>query len=96
MMPLSGATRGGLRRFSVYVHKDGGPTAPLEFRELDAPTHADVAEIASRAATRIESILKTHGRSLDPELGEQELPELCLDEPGLAALRATRPRRPLA
>ncbi|MBK7583062.1 MAG: transposase [Myxococcales bacterium] len=72
----------------VYVHADGDPRAPLEFRELDAPTHADVAQVAARTAARIESILKAHGRSLDPELGEQELPELCFDEPGLAACYA--------
>ncbi|MCC7171927.1 MAG: transposase [Planctomycetes bacterium] len=72
----------------MYVHVDGDPRAPLEFRELDTPTHADIAEVAARTATRIEKILKAHGRSLDPELGDDAPPELCQDEPGLAACYA--------
>ncbi len=46
----------------VYAHQgddpretEGNPGAPLEFLGLDAPTHADIAEVASR----IEKILKT-------------------------------------
>jgi len=72
----------------VYVHENGDPRSPLEFRELAAPTHADIVEVASRTAARIEKILKAHGRSLDPELGEDTPPELALDEPGLAACYA--------
>ncbi|MCK6538361.1 MAG: hypothetical protein L6Q84_35765 [Polyangiaceae bacterium] len=37
----------------VYVHESGDPRAPLEFRELDTPTHADVAEVAARTAARV-------------------------------------------
>lgn len=70
----------------VYVHD--GPRAPLEFLGLDTPTHADIAEVASRTASRIEKILKTHGRSLDPELGEGEPPQLCLEDPALAGCYA--------
>jgi hypothetical protein len=72
----------------VYVHESGDPRAPLEFRELDTPTHADVAEVAARTAARIEKILRVHGKSLDPELGDDTPPELALDEPGLAACYA--------
>jgi hypothetical protein len=72
----------------VYVHADNDPRSPLEFRELDTPTQADVAEVAARTAARIEKILRAHGRSLDPELGDDEPPALCHDEPGLAACYA--------
>lgn len=67
-----------------YVHEDGNPHAPLTFLELDAPTHADIAEVAARTATRIERILQAHGRSLDPEFESAEPPQLCLNEPALA------------
>jgi hypothetical protein len=69
----------------VYVHENDDPRAPLEFRELDTPTQADIAEVAARTAARIEKILRAHGKSLDPELGDDTPPELALDEPGLAA-----------
>ncbi|MBK8998729.1 MAG: transposase [Myxococcales bacterium] len=45
-------------------------------------------EVASRTAARIEKVLRAHGRSLDPELGDDTPPELALDEPGLAACYA--------
>jgi len=61
----------------VYVHENGDPRSPLEFRGLAAPTHADIAEVAARTAARIEKILKAHGRSLDPELGDDTPPELA-------------------
>jgi hypothetical protein len=83
----------------VYVHQDDDPRAPLEFLELDAPSHADIAEVASRTAARIEKILRAHGRSLDPECDDDTPPELALDEPGLAACYAAAaqgiPRRGL-
>ena len=66
----------------VYVHQNDNPCAPLEFRELDTPTHADIADVASRTAARIEKILRAHGRSLDPEFGDDTPPELALDDPG--------------
>lgn len=69
----------------VYVHENGDPRAALEFRELDAPTQADIIEVAARTAARVEKILRAHGRSLDPELGDDTPPKLALDEPGLAA-----------
>ncbi|MCE7891057.1 MAG: hypothetical protein DYH12_15395 [Sorangiineae bacterium PRO1] len=64
----------------VYVHEADDPQAPLEFRVLDTPTHADIAEVAARTAARVEKILRAHGRSLDPELGDDMPPELALDE----------------
>ncbi len=81
----------------VYVHENDDPCAPVEFRELDTPTHADIGGVAARTAARIEKILRAHGRSLDPELGDDTPPELALDdpwksptgdEPGLAACYA--------
>jgi len=60
--------------------------------ELDTPSHADIAEVASRTATRIEKILRAHGRSLDPELDDGSPPDLALDEPGLAACYAAAAR----
>lgn len=81
----------------VYSHDDGDPRAPLEFLELDTPTHEDIADVAARTATRVEKILGAHGRSLDPaladDLGESQKwdetpPELAVDEPTLAALYA--------
>jgi Transposase zinc-binding domain len=75
----------------VYVHERGDPSAPLEFRELDTPTHADIAEVSSRTAARIEKILRAHGRSLDPELGDDTPPELALDE-GQPAMATEFPR----
>ncbi|MBK9000395.1 MAG: hypothetical protein IPM35_32140 [Myxococcales bacterium] len=68
----------------VYVHQSGDPRSPFEYRELAAPTHADIAEVASRTAARVEKILRAHGGRLDPELGDDTPPELALDEPGLA------------
>lgn len=59
--------------------------APLVFHPLPTPTRA---EVARRTAERIEKILHAHGRSLDPEMADDEPPELCLDEPGLAACYA--------
>ena len=44
------------------------------------------------ALPRIEQILRAHGRSLDPEMQDDEPPELCLDEPGLAACYAAAAR----
>lgn len=72
----------------VYVHENDDPRAPLEFHELSAPTHADIAEVAARTAARVEKILRARGRSLDAELGDDTPPELALDEPGLAACYA--------
>ncbi len=87
-----GATELPLVLDGVYVHQDDDPSAPLEFRELDTPSHADIAEVASRTATRIEKILRAHGRSLDPELDDGSPPDLALDEPGLAACYAAAAR----
>lgn len=82
-------------RLNVHLHVlslDGvyvrDPAGELVFHELPTPTHAEVAEVARRTAERIEQILRAHGRSLDPELAQDEPHLLCLDEPGLAACYA--------
>jgi hypothetical protein len=54
--------------------------------ELEAPTHADIAEVAARTAARVEKILRAYGRSLDPALADETPPELAVDEPTLAVL----------
>ena len=40
------------------------------------------------ACTFAKCILRAHGRSLDPQMQDDEPPALCLDEPGLAACYA--------
>ncbi len=69
----------------VYVHAEGDPRSPLEFLELEAPTHEDIAEVAARTAARVEKLLRAHGRSLDPALADETPPELTVDDPTLAA-----------
>jgi hypothetical protein len=44
-----------------------------------------VEAVASRTAARIETLLRRHGRSLNPELCDDTPPKLVSDEPGLAA-----------
>ena len=34
----------------MYVHANGDQRSPLELRELAAPTHEDIAEVAARTA----------------------------------------------
>jgi hypothetical protein len=68
------------------------PLGELLFHPLAAPTRAEVAEVARRAAERIEKILRAHGRSLDPAMQDHEPAELCADEPGLAACYAAAAR----
>lgn len=70
----------------VYVRKD--PNGPLVFHPLPTPTRAEVADVARRTAERIERILRAHGRSLDPEMQDDEPHPLCLEQPGLAACYA--------
>ena len=72
----------------VYVHAEGDLRSPLEFLELDIPTHADITEVAARTAARVEKILRAHGRSLDPALADETPPELALNDPTLAACYA--------
>ncbi len=78
----------------VYVREGDGKSDddsdddPLVFHPLPTPTRVEVADVARRTAERIEKILRAHGRSLDPEMQDDEPPELCLDEPGLAACYA--------
>jgi hypothetical protein len=67
----------------VYVRDKS--SGRIDFHALPTPTRAEVADVAARTAERIEQILRAHGRSLDPEMQDDEPPELCLDEPGLAA-----------
>ena len=70
----------------VYVRDKG--TGQLIFHALGTPTRAEVASVAARTAARIEKILGKSGRSLDPEMAGPEPPELCEQEPGLAACYA--------
>lgn len=59
-----------------------------EPRILTSSRRAEVADVARRTAERIERILRAHGRSLAPELQDDEPPALVLEEPGLAACYA--------
>ena len=59
----------------------------LVFEELEAPTQAQVLDVARRTAERIDRLLRRSGRSLEPQ-GDEPPPELLLDEPGLAACYA--------
>ena len=70
----------------VYIRR--ASDGPLLVRALPTPTHAEVADVARRTADRIENILQAHGRSLDPEMQDDEPPGLALDQPGLAACYA--------
>jgi hypothetical protein len=70
----------------VYVRDTS--TGRLVFHTLGTPTRAEVAEVAARTAERIEKVLKKAGRSLDPEMAEGAPPEICSEEPGLAACYA--------
>jgi hypothetical protein len=81
----------------LNAHEDGDARSPLEFLELEAPTHEDIADVASRTAARVEKILRAHGRSLDPTLaddpGESQKwdetpPDLTAEDPTLAACYA--------
>jgi hypothetical protein len=74
----------------VYVRDKA--SGRLVFHALATPTRAEVADVAARTAGHIEKILRAHGRSLDPELQDADPPELCLDEPGLAACYAAAAR----
>ena len=74
----------------VYVRDTA--SGQLAFHALPTPTRSEVAEVAARTAERIEKLLRAHGRSLDPEMQEGEPPELCSDEPGLAACYAAAAR----
>jgi hypothetical protein len=70
----------------VYVRDKS--TGRLVFHALSTPSRAEVATVAARTAARIEKILRKAGRSLDPEMEGLEPPELCEEEPGLAACYA--------
>lgn len=82
----------------MYVRDEA--TGRLVFHSLGTPTRAEVAAVAARTVARIEKILRKAGCSLDPEMQDGERPELCENEPGLAAcyaaaqggLRVRRPR----
>ncbi len=76
----------------VYVRDE--KSAALVFHPLATPTRAEVAAVARRTAERIEKILRAHGRSLDPEMQDDEPAELelCRDQPGLAACYAAAAR----
>jgi len=71
----------------VYVRDKA--SGRLVFHALDTPSRVEVADVAARTAGRIEKLLRKAGRSLDPEMeGLAEPPELCEEEPGLAACYA--------
>jgi hypothetical protein len=72
----------------VSVSEDSGE---LVFRALCAHRSRGRRRCAShgRPPDRVEHILRAHGRSLDPELADDEPHALCLDEPALAACYAT-------
>lgn len=71
----------------VYVRD---PDGQLKFHTLPTPTAVEVAEVASRTASRIDILLKKSGRSLDPQQAAESGPEqLSLEQPAWAAcLRA--------
>jgi hypothetical protein len=74
----------------VYVREaDAGP---LVFHALPTPTRAEVADVARRTAARIEKILRAHGRSLDPQMQDDEPHPLEVEQPGLAACYAAAAR----
>jgi hypothetical protein len=56
----------------------------LVFEELGTPTRAEVLDVARRAAERVNRLLQ---RSLERE-GDEPVPELVFDEPGLASCYA--------
>jgi hypothetical protein len=58
------------------------------WRLLPAPTRTDVTEVARRTACRIERILRAHGRSMGPQMQDDESHAFLLDRPGLAACYA--------
>jgi hypothetical protein len=70
----------------VYVREDASNMqSPLVFRELPAPTQAEVAEVARRTTQRVEKLLQARGRSLVPGQSDAGPVELQLDHPALAA-----------
>jgi len=91
----------GALRLNVHFHVlalDGvyvrdAASGKLEFQALEAPTRANVEEVARRTAERIEKLLRRAGRSPDPQMqNEDPPPELALDEPGLASCYAAAAR----
>jgi hypothetical protein len=64
----------------------------LVFHPLPAPTQAEVADVARRTAARIEQVLRKHGRSIDPELADDDPHPVDLDDPALAACYAAAAR----
>jgi hypothetical protein len=74
----------------VYVRND--TTGSLVFHPLPTPTQAEVADVARRTAARIERLLRKHGRSIDPELADDNPHPLDLDDPALAACYAAAAR----
>ncbi|MBN1609269.1 MAG: transposase zinc-binding domain-containing protein [Polyangiaceae bacterium] len=74
----------------VYVRDD--LAGALVFHPLPAPTQAEVVDVARRTAARIERILRKHGRSLDPELANDDPHPVDLDDPAVAACYAAAAR----
>jgi Putative transposase/Transposase zinc-binding domain len=69
------------------VHVRDAESGALVFQELGSPSHAGVLDIARRTAERVDRLLRKSGRSLERE-GDEPVPELCSDEPGLASCYA--------
>jgi hypothetical protein len=69
----------------VFVRDEDGA---LEFHKLDEPSPEKVADVAARTAKRVIKLLDEAGRSLDPELSDDEVEELSTRQPALAALYA--------
>lgn len=85
----------GALRLNVHLHVlalDGvyvrdTDSGALRFEELGTPSHAEVLDVARRTAERVDRLLRRRGRSLERE-GDEPVPELVLDEPGLASCYA--------
>ncbi len=85
----------GALRLNVHLHVlslDGvyvrdSESAALVFEELGTPSHAEVLDVARHTAERVDRLLRKSGRSLERE-GDDAVPELVLDEPGLASCYA--------
>jgi hypothetical protein len=69
------------------VYLRDAESSALRFEELGTPSHAEVLDVARRTAERVDQLLRRAGRRLERE-GEEPLPELFADEPGLASCYA--------
>jgi hypothetical protein len=85
----------GALRLNVHFHVlalDGvyvrdAESGALVFEALGTPPHAEVLDVARRTAERVDALLRKSGRSLSRD-EDEPVPELLLDEPGLASCYA--------